>query len=121
TARLTMPIAVYKDEPARRAFLDGLMPAVAGLPGVRMASLTTDLPLTRSSSRTSILLAQDTRGPDAPRRLVFYAAIRPRYFATMGIALHRGREFTEQDVAGNPPVAIVSESAAHKLWPGKDP
>jgi putative ABC transport system permease protein len=121
TARLTMPIAVYKDAAARRAFLDGLMPAVAGLPGVRMASLTTDLPLSRGSSHTSILLAQDTRGPDAPRRSVFFAAIRPRYFETMGIALHRGREFTDQDIAGSAPVAIVSESAARKLWPGKDP
>jgi predicted permease len=121
TARLTMPIAVYKDDPAKRAFIDGLMPAVEGLPGVRSASLTTDLPLTRSTSRTRILLESDVTGPDAPRRVLLYAAVRPRYFETMGIPLRNGREFTTQDGGDAPRVAIVSETAARQLWPGKDP
>jgi predicted permease len=121
TARLTMPIAVYTDEVARRAFLDGLMPAVEGLPGVRSASLTTDLPLTRSSSHTSIWLEGDVKSPDAPRRHLLYASIRPHYFDTMGIPLKAGRDFMREDGPDQPRVAIVSESAARSLWPGKDP
>jgi hypothetical protein len=39
----------------------------------------------------------------------------------MGIALRRGRYFTDQDVAGRPRVAIVSEATAARLWPGRDP
>jgi len=121
TARVTLPVAVYPDDPARLAFFDGLFPAIEGLNGVRMASATTDLPLARSSSHTAIRLESDPSGPDSPRRIVLYAAIRPRYFETMGIALRSGRDFTAQDGPGGTRVAIVSESAARKLWPDKDP
>jgi len=120
TARLTMPVAVYTDGTARRAFLDGLMPAVAGLPGVRSASLTTDLPLTRGSSHTPVFLPNEVPSPDRERRFMLYASIRPGYFATLGIPLRSGRDFTPDDRDGAPLVVIVSESAARKLWPGKD-
>jgi predicted permease len=39
----------------------------------------------------------------------------------MGIPLRKGRDFNAHDVHGGPRVAIVSESAAKKLWPGKEP
>jgi len=121
TARLTMPIAVYTDEAHRLAFLDGLFPAIEGLRGVRTASATTDLPLDRSSSHTTVLLEHEAPGPDAPRRMLLSSAVRPRYFDTMGIAMRSGRDFTVQDGSASPGVAIVSESAARKLWPGQDP
>jgi len=121
TARLTMPVAVYPDDAARLAFLDGLFPAIEGLRGVRAVSATTDLPLRRGSSRTGIRLEHDTPGPDSPRRLLLYAAVRPRYFETMGIAMRSGRDFSAQDGLAGQRVAIVSESAVRKLWPGADP
>jgi putative ABC transport system permease protein len=39
----------------------------------------------------------------------------------MGIPLRSGREFGAQDGGDQAKVAILSESAARKLWPGKDP
>jgi putative ABC transport system permease protein len=39
------------------------------------------------------------------------------YFATLGIPLRDGASFAEQDRAGGEPVAVVSESLAHRLWP----
>lgn len=45
--------------------------------------------------------------PDALRRL--------------GIPLVAGRDFSDADRAGTPPVAIVSESLAQLFWPGEDP
>jgi predicted permease len=44
----------------------------------------------------------------------------PDYFATLGIPLLEGREFTEADRMGGEPVAIVSKSIAQKLFPGQD-
>jgi putative ABC transport system permease protein len=120
TARLTMPIAVYTDEPSRLTFLDGLFPAIEGLPGVRFASATTDLPLDNSSSHHTVLLEQDTPGPDAPRRLLLAAAVRPRFFEALGIPMRSGRDFNAQDGATSAKVTIVSESAARKLWPDQD-
>jgi predicted permease len=43
------------------------------------------------------------------------------YFNTMGISLRRGRDFTKQEAERGGPVALVSESAARRFWPGEDP
>jgi predicted permease len=42
------------------------------------------------------------------------------YFETLKIALRAGRVFTGRDTADAPRVAIVSESTARRLWPGRD-
>ena len=45
-------------------------------------------------------------------------SITPDYFRTLGIALRRGRDFSEQDnVKGAPPVVIINESFARRFWP----
>src|SRR6185436_16698497 len=43
------------------------------------------------------------------------------YFRTMGIPIQRGRTFTTAEANGNQPVAVVSETAARRLWPHEDP
>jgi putative ABC transport system permease protein len=43
------------------------------------------------------------------------------YFRTMGIPIQRGRTFTSTEEAANSAVAVISESAARRLWPLDDP
>lgn len=45
----------------------------------------------------------------------------PRYFATMGIPLVGGREFTERDVKGAPRVAVINETMAKYFFNGTNP
>ncbi len=45
----------------------------------------------------------------------------PGYFRTMGMRLLRGRDFTNADVYGSTPVAIISEALAQKTFPNEDP
>ena len=45
----------------------------------------------------------------------------PRYFETMGIPIVSGRAFARTDTATAQRVAIVSESAADRYWPGEEP
>ena len=42
------------------------------------------------------------------------------YFRTLGIPIVRGRGFVEGDREGAPGVAVVSEAAARRLWPGEN-
>ena len=48
-------------------------------------------------------------------------AIQPGYFDTFGVALVRGRPFSDRDRDDAPAVAIVSADVAARLWPGQDP
>jgi putative ABC transport system permease protein len=43
------------------------------------------------------------------------------YFQTMGIALMKGRYFTEFDTARTPSVVVINQTMAEKYWPGEDP
>ena len=45
----------------------------------------------------------------------------PGALENLGIPLLKGREFSWQDTLETPFVAVVSESASKKLWPGEDP
>jgi predicted permease len=49
-----------------------------------------------------------------------YQQVSSSYFATMGIPIVRGRDFTDADREGQAPVAIVSESLARQFWPNDD-
>jgi predicted permease len=52
---------------------------------------------------------------------LFENYVGPEYFSTTGIRILRGREFTDRDVEGSTPVAIISESVARKYFGAKDP
>lgn len=43
------------------------------------------------------------------------------FLRLLDIDLLRGRPFTEADRADSPPVAIINQSLASRLWPGQDP
>jgi hypothetical protein len=65
----------------------------------------------------------DGQGEDESRTNVplNLEAVFPGHFATLGVALARGRAFTPSDGEGSPAVAIVTEDAAARIWPGRDP
>ena len=48
-------------------------------------------------------------------------ATRGNYFETLGVAIVRGRTFTDADRKGTPGVAIVSADVAAHAWPNADP
>ncbi len=49
--------------------------------------------------------------------LVNYEAVTPDYFRAMGTRLLEGRTFSERDTAEAPPVAMVGEALAKRMWP----
>jgi hypothetical protein len=49
-----------------------------------------------------------------------YRFVSPAYFDLFDIRLHAGRTFTEEEARAGAAVAIVSETAARRLWPGRD-
>jgi putative ABC transport system permease protein len=49
-----------------------------------------------------------------------FRTVSPGYFATLGIPVLEGRDFTEADRKGSESVVIVSKSIAQQLFPGQD-
>jgi putative ABC transport system permease protein len=43
------------------------------------------------------------------------------FFGALGVPLLRGRDFTEADATGSPPVVIINRTMATTLFPGEDP
>ncbi len=52
---------------------------------------------------------------------VSYKFVSPEYFDVLDIPIVRGRGFTDEERSETLPVAIVSQSTAHTLWPNSDP
>ncbi len=50
-----------------------------------------------------------------------WMSITPGYLSLFRIPVLRGRDFTENDKAGAPGVALINEALARQLWPNEDP
>jgi putative ABC transport system permease protein len=50
-----------------------------------------------------------------------WMSISPGYLEVFKIPVLRGRDFTENDTADAPAVALINEAAAKRYWPGKNP
>jgi predicted permease len=93
---------------------------VSAIPGVDLASMTTDLPVTHLSQRVRVNIEDR---PDESGKGLFseITSVTPEYFKVLQASLVRGRYFTEDDDTGKQPVAIVDESTARTYWPDRDP
>ena len=74
------------------------------------------------SAKESLAAKNDPHAPD-PGANGLYTSITPGYFDAIGVRLLRGRDFTqtEAETKDSPPVAILDEEMAKKLFPNSDP
>ena len=91
-----------------------------GLPGVRVASLSSLGPMSGDDS-TRPLFVPGFQARTRDDQVVHLNSIGTRFFETMGITLLRGREFTPADDANAPKVAILNDAAARFYFPEVDP
>jgi len=93
---------------------------VSAIPGVDLASMTTDLPVTHLAWRRPVTI--EDRPDESGKGLISeVTSVTPDYFKVLEASLVRGRYFTEDDDGGKQPVAIVDETTARTYWPDRDP
>ena len=119
--KLNLSEVKYPDRERRAAFFDEVMRRVHQLPGVQSAAVAGNLPLTYNGDSMSISVEGVPDPPPDQHPDVIFRAIGPGYFATMGIPIVRGRDFTDQDNGDSKDVVIISEKTAQQFWPGQDP
>ncbi len=96
---------------------------VAALPGIRSVGAMYLRPLSGPIGLDSQPVFPGQPGPSTwgVNPHLNSQTVTPAFFATMGIRVVRGRAFLPIDTIDSPGVVIVSESAANRMWPGKDP
>ena len=106
----------YTPERQTREITD-LRERILALPGVR--NVTIGRPPNGGGFRSATVVLKGNRpgSPNAERTL-FYTYVQPDYFETLDIPISSGSGFRPGQLE---PVAIVSQSAAADLWPGKNP
>src|SRR5215510_6532463 len=108
----------YKDERLVQ-FYQQLLARVDSLPGVRAATFGR-VPLIARENWTNGILLPGEVAETAPPHSTTRQMVRENYFATLEISFLRGRNFTAQDDARAPQVAIVNQTFAREFFSNDD-
>ncbi|MGH9158889.1 MAG: FtsX-like permease family protein, partial [Vicinamibacteraceae bacterium] len=101
---------------ALTATVDRLVSATDAVPGRRSAAVSICGLLAGCSYGTDIRI----EGMEGMAH-VHQNWVGPKYFATVGLPLLRGRAFDERDTEHGLPVAIITDSIARRYFTGRDP
>lgn len=109
------------DQPRSLDFYRRAIERLKSVPGVEDVSLASRQFLTGVNPQRTVR----PQGPDDTLRtrgqLMSYACVLPGYLRFMGVTFAAGRDFTPDDDANHPPVIVVNETFARRMWPGEDP
>ena len=111
-------------------FVRGLIRRCTILPGVEQVAIgdPASIPLDQAQRDLNLLESgqfffavegqsiQSNQPPAVER-----SRVTPDYFQLLGIALLRGRLFSESDTDNTPQVAVINEAMAQAYWPNEDP
>lgn len=121
TSYLPLPNDRFSHSEQVTVFYRQLLEKVATLPGISAASVSTGMPIVGTGFGMPFSIAGQPVADPSSRQGAGFNMITPEYFRTFGIRIAKGRVFTEQDVAGSLPVAIVNETFVKKYLPNVDP
>ncbi len=102
-------------------FYRQLLEKIEALPGVNHAEAGEGMPLRGTGFGMPFYIAGKPFTDPSARPGAGFSMVTPSYFQTFGIQLAQGRSFTEQDVAGGIPVAMVNETFANRYLKGTNP
>jgi macrolide transport system ATP-binding/permease protein len=109
------------DTQRAKNFQDRLMERVLALPGVDSAAYARITPFSYRSYSSAPIAVDNYQPPPDQQPHADYDEVSPGYFATIGIPLVSGREFTRADDETAPLVAIVNQPMVKQFWHGEDP
>ncbi|HEY6349666.1 MAG TPA: ABC transporter permease [Candidatus Angelobacter sp.] len=118
--QISPPITRYKEPPKLIALYKEAVNKLAALPGIESVSGISSLPLTGQQLVNALDTDTQSLQPSKPL-LVEDESVLPTFFQTMRVPVLQGRDFNDKDRDGIPPVVIVDEFLARKLWPDQNP
>jgi predicted permease len=119
---LTMVVSVAGAKDAntdRASFYLQSLARIRALPGITHASAINHLPLAGDVWGIPFFIEGHPEPKPGTEPHGAYRVILPQYLQTMNIALLEGRDFSENENARAPSVAIVNQYLASHYWPGE--
>jgi putative ABC transport system permease protein len=119
TAGITVNPARYPNAARRQQFFDDLTSRLRSNPLVSHAAVSDTLPpygFIHNRPLSVLQLASRAPLPMGAGGMVSWRSVSPGYFATMGIPIMRGRDFTEEDRTSREQTIVVSASLARRLF-----
>ena len=100
------------------AFREALQQRLSAIPGVISAAFASEGPLGGLVYEGEVALPD---GPPQEGDSARFIQVSSRYFETMDIPIIAGRPITEKDMKASQPVAVISQTAAWKLFGAANP
>jgi putative ABC transport system permease protein len=119
TLRFYLPGEAYEPDAAKARRVDDIVRRVETLPGVEAAFASNFVPLGGGGGGGEVIVEGKPVEAGLEQGISFVAAT-PHLRRTLGIALARGRDFTDTEGATKTPVAHVNQTMARRLWGGED-
>ena len=110
--RVNAPLAGYDKPGDMTRFYQAAAARLDALPGVAAVTATSRPPVDEGNQGDLTVEGQ----PQQVAPVATYRRVLPGYFATLGIPLIEGRDFTDHDGASEP-VVVVSSGLARRFWP----
>jgi putative ABC transport system permease protein len=122
TGSINLPGIRYRGAAPVITFFYGLRDRIAAAPGIEAAGIVSASPLGSGGFYLGrSMVAEGREVIPANEISVEWQAATPGYFAALGMAMLRGRDFTIRDDTASPPVMIVSETFAKRMFGTESP
>jgi predicted permease len=110
--------AAFSVETQRSDFYHRVLEQLQTVPGVQSAGISGDFFM--GNPRAYVLTTEGDDGTRSERLRFGRDEVSVGFFETLGTPLLKGGFFSSRDGADAPPVAIVNETMARRLWPARD-
>ncbi|HVQ36259.1 MAG TPA: ABC transporter permease [Pyrinomonadaceae bacterium] len=109
--------------PERNVFVDQVLEKLTALPGVQAVAVSSALPFhdNQVALPSPIKISDRPAGPAGSEPIALMIKASEGYFRAVGVPLLQGRLFDQRDRANAPPVVLVNETMARRLWPADTP
>jgi putative ABC transport system permease protein len=119
TMRFYLPGDPYVSGEAKSQRVDDIVNRVESLPGVQAAFASNLIPLGGGGDDGRVVV--DGKPVESGKEpYVGFTGVTPHLARTLGIALVRGRDFTDAEGRTKTPVAVINQAMARRFWPGEE-
>jgi putative ABC transport system permease protein len=121
TFQIGLPAAEYSENARVNTFFNDFLARIRALPGVGEAGMVSSVPMSGNDTDASFVIEGEPAPAPGQGKVIWYRQVDPDYFPTMRIPLLEGRGIQPSDGPDGPRVAVLSETAAQRFFPGQDP